>query len=279
MLQVIADSTPKYSPEEQAERSMALTRNDRRRVQEQLSLLGFNPRGIDGLFGPGSRAAIKRFQAQNGLEGDGFVNPKTLKRLRRLSEVRAAELAEEAEREKLRRDAADARLWAQTGARGTEADYIAYLSKFPKGLYSSAARAELERIEQEKRASAERDERAAWDIARDVDTLAAYRQFLDQYPNGAFSNQARARIDQMAVNDEEIALIEKAKCEEEALRMSPAMMVLIERKLKAIGLKPGKQDGTFTKNTRTAIRNYQNARGLPVTGFITRRTVVRLMSE
>ncbi len=279
MLQVIADATPKYTPEEQAERAMALTRNDRRRVQEQLSLLDYNPRGIDGLFGPGSRAAIKRFQAQNGLDGGGFVNPETLNALRRLSEVRAAQLAQEAEQEKLRRDAADARLWAQTGARGTEADYIAYLSKYPKGLYSQAARTELARIEQEQRASAEREERGAWDTARAQDTIDVYRGFLQQYPEGVFSNQARARIDQLTVNDEEVALIEDAKREEQSLRMSPAMMVLIERKLKAIGLKPGKQDGTFTKPTREAIRTYQNARGLPVSGYITRRTVVRLMSE
>ena len=121
------------------------------------------------MFGPGLRAAITRFQAQNGLDGAGFVNPETLNTLRNLSEIRAAQLVQEAEQEKLRRDAADARLWAQTGARDTEADYIAYLSKYPKGLYSSAARGELERIEEQKRASAERDERLAWDEARDRD--------------------------------------------------------------------------------------------------------------
>ena len=92
-------------------------------------------------------------------------------------------------------------------------------------------------------------------------------------------NLAIARIDQLTATDEEKEARAAAKREEEALKMSPSMMLLIERKLKAIGLKPGKQDGNFTKNTRAAIRDYQNARGLPVTGFITRRTVVRLMSE
>jgi peptidoglycan hydrolase-like protein with peptidoglycan-binding domain len=279
MLQVIADATPKYTPEEQAELNMALTRNDRRRVQEQLSLLGFNPRGIDGLFGPGSRTAIKRFQAQNGLDGGGFTNPETLRVLRTLSETRAAELAAEAEREKLRREAADAQLWAQTGARGTEADYIAYLSKYPKGLYSSAARIELERIEEENRLTAQAEERADWDFARNGDTVAEYRAFLSNYPNGVFANQAEERIRQLTQNDAEDEMLEKAKAEEASLRMSPAMRLLIERKLKAIGHKPGKQDGTFNKATRNAIQTYQNARGLPVNGYITRQTVVRLMSE
>ena len=279
MLQVIADATPKYSPEEKAELDLALTRNDRRRVQEQLSLLGFNPRGIDGLFGPGSRAAIKRFQAQNGLGGDGYMNPETLLQLRQRAERRAEELAQEAEREKCERDAADARLWAQTGARGTEADYLAYLSKYPNGLYNTAARTQLQRIEEESRASAEVVERAAWDTAKDIDTVSEYQNFLVEFPRGSFAKLAEARINKLQATDVENEQLAAAKREEESLRMGPSMMVLVERKLKAIGLKPGKQDGTFTENTRAAIRTYQNALGLPVTGYITRRTAVRLMTE
>ena len=254
MLQVIADATPKYSPEEKAELDLALTRNDRRRVQEQLSLLGFNPRGIDGLFGPGSRAAIKRFQAQTGLDGDGFMNPETLLRLRKRAERRAEELAQEADREKRARDAADARLWAQTGARGTEADYLAYLSKFPNGLYNTAARTQLQRIEQENRASAEVVERAAWDDAKNIDTVAGYRSSLAEFPNGAFGKLAEARINQLAATDVENEQLAAAKREEKSLGMGPSMMVLVERKLKAIGLRPGKLDGTFTEETREAIR-------------------------
>lgn len=279
MLRVIADATPKYTPEEQAELNMALTRNDRRRVQEQLSLLEFDPRGIDGVFGPGSRGAIRRFQAQNGLNGDGYMNPETLKRLRSQAERRAAQLAEEAERAKRKRDAADVRFWSQTGARGTEADYLAYLKKYPRGLYADAAKDALRRIEQDNRATAEAAERAAWDIARDADSIKAYRAFLAQYPDGAFAKLARGRIEELSVSDENRVELEKAKREEESLRMSPAMKLLIERKLRAVGLNPGKQDGRFTQQTRDAIRQYQVARGLADSGYITRRTVVRLMSE
>ena len=71
-LQVIADATPKFSPQEQAERDLALRRNDRRRVQEQLSLLGYDPRGIDGLFGRGSRTAIARWQRGKRVGGKRF---------------------------------------------------------------------------------------------------------------------------------------------------------------------------------------------------------------
>lgn len=278
-LQVIADATPKYTPQEQAELDMALTRNDRRRIQEQLSLLDFDPRGIDGVFGKGSRAAIGRFQALNGLKGDGFVNPQTLAMLRRQSEKKAAQLAQDAEKAKRARDVADAQFWKQTGARGTEADYLAYLSKYPKGLYAEAARKELEQIEEENRASAKAAERAAWDTVRKQNTVQQYRQFLKEYPKGTFAKMARARIQELTASDEERALLAAAKREEDSLQMSASMKILIERKLQAIGLKTGKVDGVFNEATRKAIRKYQSARGLSQTGFITRRTVVRLMSE
>lgn len=43
---------------EQAESALGLRREDRRQVQRRLTLLGFDTRGVDGLFGPGSRRAI-----------------------------------------------------------------------------------------------------------------------------------------------------------------------------------------------------------------------------
>lgn len=278
-LQVIADAVPQFSPEEQAERDLALSRNDRRRVQEQLSLLGFDPNGIDGVFGAGSRAAIARWQTQNEQDGEGFLNAPSLKRLRLQSERRAADLAQEARRAKQAQDAADAKLWAQTGARGTEADYLAYLSKFPDGLYAEPARKALDQIEADNREKALAAERLAWDQARQANTLENYRGFLRAYPNGTFAANAQRRIGELTAQDQEEADQQKAELEEESLQMSTAMKILVERKLKALDLKPGKQDGEFTKATRGAVREYQSARGLPVSGFVTRQTIVRLMSE
>jgi len=47
---------------ERAEQALDLNRNTRREVQRDLSILGFDPRGIDGIFGPGTRAAISAWQ-------------------------------------------------------------------------------------------------------------------------------------------------------------------------------------------------------------------------
>ncbi len=46
-------------------------------LQSMLAEAGFNPRGVDGIFGPNTEAAVKRFQASRGLVRDGIVGPTT----------------------------------------------------------------------------------------------------------------------------------------------------------------------------------------------------------
>ncbi|HBX22683.1 MAG TPA: hypothetical protein DEF34_03445 [Desulfotomaculum sp.] len=47
------------------------------RLQTILNELGYNPGRVDGIFGPGTEAAVKKFQASHGLLGDGIAGPKT----------------------------------------------------------------------------------------------------------------------------------------------------------------------------------------------------------
>jgi peptidoglycan hydrolase-like protein with peptidoglycan-binding domain len=46
-------------------------------IQKALQKLGFDPGKVDGLMGPHTQAAIKKFQQANGLAVDGIVGPKT----------------------------------------------------------------------------------------------------------------------------------------------------------------------------------------------------------
>ena len=50
-------------------------------VQRQLAARGYYQGAIDGIFGPGSRAALRAFQADNGLAVTGEINGPSLRAL------------------------------------------------------------------------------------------------------------------------------------------------------------------------------------------------------
>jgi len=47
-------------------------------LQTKLKDLGFDPNGVDGHFGPGTRDAVIAFQQSKGLQADGIAGPATL---------------------------------------------------------------------------------------------------------------------------------------------------------------------------------------------------------
>lgn len=58
-----------------------LGRTERKTLQEQLTALGFDTDGIDGILGPNSRKAIRAFQRTRGLPADGYASEKLLTRV------------------------------------------------------------------------------------------------------------------------------------------------------------------------------------------------------
>src|SRR5690606_35878279 len=52
--------------------------DDVRAVQEALTFLGYSPGAIDGIFGPLTNEAVRRFQADQRIAVDGIVGPETI---------------------------------------------------------------------------------------------------------------------------------------------------------------------------------------------------------
>ncbi|SDL69492.1 peptidoglycan-binding domain-containing protein [Paracoccus chinensis] len=74
--------TPGPGATAEEEARLALDAIGRTEVQSRLSALGYDPNGIDGRFGSGTRRAISAWQGDNGLAATGYLNADQLARLR-----------------------------------------------------------------------------------------------------------------------------------------------------------------------------------------------------
>ncbi len=157
----------------------------------------------------------------------------------------------------------------------------AYLDRFPDGIFSNVAQDRLTQIEADRRSAAQARDRAAWDIAVRDDTIPAYETYLRDFPAGGFVDQARGRIDELPARVEPEPRRDRARRAAEGGADGPAghSCGIIEQRLTRLGLEPGPADGEFDRQTRRAIRRYQRAAELPVTGFLTQPIVARLLAE
>lgn len=266
------------TPEARAERteqSLDLNRDARRAIQRDLSLLGFNTRGIDGIFGRGTRSAITEWQRSERFEPTGFLTREQIALLAEQAQRRATELEAEAEARRQQQLAQDVEYWNQTGANGDEAGLRAYLKRFPDGEFAELATERLSIIEDQKRERADRVDRQLWDQATQVNTANAYERYLVESPNGAFREEAQARIVALQRESE----FSDAARAEAAMNLSTGSRRIIESRLDSLGLRPGPVDGVFDEETRRAIRRYQAARNLPESGYVSDPMMVQLMAD
>ncbi|MGR3321358.1 MAG: peptidoglycan-binding domain-containing protein [Pseudooceanicola sp.] len=260
------------------EAALELSRDQRRQIQRNLSLIGFDPRGIDGIFGPATRRAIGAWQQANGFETTTYLTGPQVREIQTAADRRAAELEEEARERREAEERADRAYWRDLGQGRDEAALRAYLRRYPDGLFAEVAQDRLDAIEEERRDEVRRDERVAWDEAQRVDNIAAYESFLSRFPQSAFADAAKARIAQLEEDDRNSEDVERARQAERAVAGNPVTRLLVERRLAQVGFDPGPVDGNFDEQSRRAIRRFQRDQGITVTGYVTQETMVRLLA-
>ena len=270
---------PSASDPKSIEDSLGLTFDARREIQRDLTILDYNTRGIDGIFGQGTRRAIANWQQVNGYAQTTYLTAEQIQRLDAQASVRAAELEAEAARKQAEQARLDEAYWEETGARGTEVGLRAYLERYPDGIHSEAAQAALEEIALAKRQNASVEERASWDAARAINTIASYQNYLTLYPNGAFASDAQAKITELTRSQADASSIAAAAEAEQRLKLNPITSRLIEARLSTLGFDPGVVDGRFDDNTRRALRRYQASRDLTVTGYLNEATLIRILAD
>ncbi len=248
------------------EAALALNSSQRRDVQESLSLLGHDPRGIDGKFGPGSRTAIRLWQRTNNLTETGYLNSEQIA----LLHSQSAEVSSPEDE--------DNDYWARSGARGTANGYRDYLSRYTAGIHANEARDALKRMAKSVANAAARRERQVWRDARSRNRPRDYRSYLDRYPTGIWQPDAERRLAELAGGATPPATLDPG-AEEAALGLTRNDRLSIEQRLNRLGFSPGTQDGYFDSTTRWAIEGYQRSRGFELTGYLSQPVVARLVEE
>lgn len=285
---------------QKGETDLGLTREARREVQRYLSILGFDTRGIDGLFGPATRAALTKWQTARRFDPDGYLDGEQIAALRAEGSAKAAALEAEAKERRDRLEAEDRAYWAATGRSGDRRDLRAYLRRYPDGVFADRAQRELrefaradqQRNQDQRPERTDRNDRDTnrdtgqdspqsrrmFDEARDADTMESYSVFLREHPDSRFAPEARDRLQELRQQARDRSEEVSAQQEEASVAGNPVTRLLVERRLQQLGTNPGPIDGQFDGATRRAIRAFQRDRGLPATGYVTQSTMVRLLA-
>ena len=126
-------------------------------------------------------------------------------------------------------------------------------------------------------------ETSLWQGVVQNGSAAAYRQYLDAYPNGQFAREARQRLNGQAGQGNQgsapVVADSSAARAEAQLGLSRSDRMAIQRRLSSLGFYRSGIDGDFGSGTRRAIAAWQDARDLPGRGYLNANQVRQLLTS
>ena len=130
------------------EEGLNLDGTARRQIQQGLATGGFDPGGADGLFGPRTRAAIRRWQSSRGARATGYLDGASAEALRTAggSGVAPSTPPAAATTQALSAPASaelDGLFWQSIMNSTNPAEFEAYLAQFPNGAFRALAQVRL----------------------------------------------------------------------------------------------------------------------------------------
>ena len=134
------------------EEGLNLNLSARRQIQQGLAAGGFDPGGADGLFGPRTRAAIRRWQSSRGARSTGYLDGASAEALRTAGgagpAVAAAALPAPVpvpapQQPSPSSSQVEVVFWQSIADSTNPAEFEAYLRRFPNGVFSELAQARL----------------------------------------------------------------------------------------------------------------------------------------
>ena len=122
------------------EEGLGLNQTARQQIQQGLQAAGFAPGGVDGLFGPRTRAAIRSWQSARGVRSTGYLDGLQVEALRSRGGSQPPAPAGTAGANS---GGLEVVFWQSIQNSTNPVEFEAYLEQFPNGVFRRLAQARL----------------------------------------------------------------------------------------------------------------------------------------
>lgn len=239
-----------------------------REAQEKLQQEGHSPGAIDGQWSPQTQAAVKEFQREKNLQVTGELDQETLKELGVSADDPGMKdrTGQESQRDDQSTPQAQRQQDPTTGAAGqTEREAPAGSATEQHGQVTGQQQQEHDSAIGQRTPG---ETAQPHDQSRDSQATAQQRE--DSAPGQAMPGDTMQRQDQTLGQQHQQFGTETHQ------ELTSDQIQQAQQKLQQEGYDPGPIDGQWSPQTQTALKEFQQAKNLPVTGQLDQQTMQEL---